>query len=143
MSNNCCNTNPCCNNPCDDNCGRKKIPTSDICYDGQDLNYLCVKNGMGLNQVLYKIDAAIQKLEQANGEVFVEVSNNLVMTNDRLGIKLRKLPYRILFVWYCGSVVPTNAYSVTSQCVVLNQEFCFSDGNQMGVVYVAQVETNC
>jgi hypothetical protein len=97
---------------------------------------------MSLNQALVKIDEAYIKLAQASMDVYTERFTELVH-NDEFCVELKRVPYKILEVTYCGFSMPENSYQWSNKRITLNDAFCFEDGNELVVMYQAKFSGGC
>lgn len=131
-------------NPCCDPCKPPKVNSSTITYDGPDLFGLCIKRGMDFNTILKKIDDFSIQMLQSKQDVLTDTFTDLTNEDGDFEIKLKRVPYRILMVSYCGGVLPDDGYIINGDKIELNSsKYCFSDGNELQVMYQAVVKKTC
>ena len=136
MCNKCGQKKCCCEPVCKPTAPQCKVYTSQIEYDGPNIDEACIRNGDNLNTVLENIGAVLRsvynKALQNQTESFVGPSN----------IRLKYDPVRIIHVTYCGFIMPQENWKSKGKSVILDPRLCENEFADIQVEYTSKFQND-
>jgi len=132
-----CHHTPCCCVPkCKPSAPVCNVYTSQIIYDGQNIDEACIRNGDNLNTVLENIGAVLRsvynKALQNQTETFIGASD----------IRLKYDPVRIIHVTYCGFILPQEKWRNKGKSIVLDPKMCDNEFADVQVEYTSKFQND-